>query len=92
VTGATGPIGATGAQGATGPAGSPPSGVTGNMSGTPGSIVVNDSNVLSTSKILYSRKTAGGTLGEVSISAQSNGSFTLLSTGNETSNFNYEIR
>jgi hypothetical protein len=40
---------------------------------------------------LFSRKTTGGTPGQVSITAQSAGSFTLTSTGNETSTFNYLI-
>lgn len=66
-------------------------GTTAAMAGTPGTIVVSDPTVLSTSLIVFSRKTAGGTLGNVSISAQSAGSFTLLSTGNETSAFNYVV-
>ena len=66
-------------------------GVTGNMSGTPGSITVNSTAVTASSIILFSRAATGGTPGNVSISAQSSGSFTLLSTGNETSTFNYLI-
>ena len=66
-------------------------GVTVAMSGTPGSVTVSDAAVKTSSVILFSRKTTGGTPGQVSISAQSAGSFTLLSTGNETSTFNYLV-
>lgn len=66
-------------------------GTTSAMSGTPGTIVVSTTACTASSIILYSRATTGGTPGQVSISAQSGGSFTLLSTGNETSTFNYLI-
>lgn len=66
-------------------------GTTGSMSGTPGAVTVSNSFVTSTSNIIYSRKTTGGTPGQVSITAQSAGSFTLTSTGNETSTFYYSI-
>lgn len=66
-------------------------GTTAAMSGTPGSVSVTSSAVTTSSIILFSRKTTGGTPGNVAISAQSAGSFTLLSTGNETSTFNYLI-
>ena len=66
-------------------------GVTAAMSGTPGAVTVTNSSVLSTSTIIYSRNVTGGTEGNVSITAQTTGSFTLTSTGNETSTFNYLI-
>lgn len=61
------------------------------MSGSPGSVVVSNPAVTSSSVIVFSRATTGGTPGQVSISAQSAGTFTLTSTGNETSTFNYLI-
>jgi hypothetical protein len=61
------------------------------MSGTPGAVTVTTSAATTSSIILYSRKTTGGTPGQVSITAQPGGSFTLTSTGNETSTFNYQI-
>ena len=67
------------------------SGTTAAMSGTPGAVTVSNSAVTSTSQIIFSRKTTNGTPGQVSITAQSSGSFTLTSTGNETSTFNYLI-
>lgn len=66
-------------------------GVSAAMSGSPGVVTVTTSAVTTASVILYSRKTTGGTPGEVSITAQPAGSFTLTSTGNETSTFNYLI-
>jgi len=66
-------------------------GVTAAMSGTPGAVTVTSSAVTTSSVILFSRKTTGGTPGQVSITAQSAGAFTLTSTGNETSTFNYVI-
>jgi hypothetical protein len=66
-------------------------GVTAAMSGSPGSISVASTAITTSSVILFSRATTGGTPGNVSISAQSTGNFTLLSTGNETSTFNYLI-
>lgn len=66
-------------------------GVTAAMSGTPGAISVSTTACTTNSIILFSRATTGGTPGNVSITAQSNGSFTLTSTGNETSTFNYLI-
>ncbi len=66
-------------------------GVTGMMTGTPGAISVASTAITAASVILYSRATTGGTPGEVSITAQSSGNFTLTSTGNETSTFNYVI-
>lgn len=67
------------------------SGVSAAMSGTPGSVVVSNPSVTSSSIIVYSRNVTGGTPGQVSITAQSAGSFTLTSTGNETSTFNYIV-
>ena len=61
------------------------------MSGTPGTVTITSSAVTTSSVILFARNVTGGTPGQVSISAQSAGSFTLLSTGNETSTFNYLI-
>jgi hypothetical protein len=66
-------------------------GVTAAMSGTPGAVTVMSTAVTTSSVISYSRATTGGTPGQVSITAQSTGSFTLTSTGNETSTFNYLI-
>lgn len=67
-------------------------GVSDAMSGTPGSVTITTSGVTTNSVILFSRKTAGGTLGDVSVSAISNGaSFTLTSTGSETSTFYWQI-
>lgn len=66
-------------------------GVSAAMSGTPGSVSVSNTWITATSRIEYSRKTAGGTLGQLSISAQSAGSVTFLSTGNETSTITYMI-
>jgi len=66
-------------------------GTTAAMGGTPGTVTVTSTAVTTSSIIIFSRNTTGGTPGNVSISAQTNGSFTLLSTGNETSTFNYLI-
>lgn len=66
-------------------------GVSSAMSGTPGSVVVATTACSATAKVFYARATAGGTLGNVSISAQNGTGFTLLSTGNETSTFNWWI-
>jgi hypothetical protein len=74
-----------------GTASTAPVGVSGAMSGNPGTVTVTTSACTTSSKILYSRATTGGTPGEVSITTQSAGSFVLTSTGNETSTFNYLI-
>lgn len=66
-------------------------GVSGNMSGTPGVIAVSTTACTASSVILFSRATTGGTPGQVSITAQSTSGFTLTSTGNETSTFNWLI-
>jgi hypothetical protein len=66
-------------------------GVSGNMSGSPGAIAVATTACTGSSVILFSRATTGGTPGQVSITAQSTSGFTLTSTGNETSTFNYLI-
>lgn len=66
-------------------------GVSASMSGTPGAVTVTSSAVTTSSVILFSRATTGGTAGQVSISAQTAGSFTLTSSANETSTFNYLI-
>lgn len=66
-------------------------GVSAAMSGTPGAVTVTTSAATASSIILFSRATTGGTPGQVSITAQPGGSFTLTSTGNETSTFNYLI-
>lgn len=66
-------------------------GVSGVMSGTPGAVTVTTSACTTSSTILFSRATTGGTPGQVSITSQLNGSFVLTSTGNETSTFNYLI-
>lgn len=66
-------------------------GTSGVMAGTPGSVTVATTASSATAKVFYARATAGGTLGNVSISAQDGTGFTLLSTGNESSTFNWWI-
>lgn len=61
------------------------------MSGTPGAVTVATTASSGTAKIFYSRATTGGTPGEVSITAQDGTGFTLTSTANETSTFNWWI-
>lgn len=61
------------------------------MSGTPGAVTVATTASSATAKIFYSRETTGGTPGEVSITAQDGTGFTLTSTANETSTFNWWI-
>jgi hypothetical protein len=61
------------------------------MSGTPGAVTVATTASSATCKIFYSRNITGGTLGQVSITAQNGTGFTLTSTGNETSTFNWWI-
>lgn len=61
------------------------------MSGTPGAVTVATTACSATAKIFYSRATTGGTPGNVSITAQDGTGFTLTSTGNETSTFNWWI-
>jgi hypothetical protein len=61
------------------------------MSGTPGVVTVATTASSTTALIFYARKTAGGTLGNVSITAQDGTGFTLTSTGNETSTFYWWI-
>jgi hypothetical protein len=66
-------------------------GTSGVMSGTPGAVTVATTACSATAKVFYARATAGGTLGNVSITAQDGTGFTLTSTGNETSTFNWWI-
>lgn len=66
-------------------------GVSGVMAGTPGVVTVATTACSATAEVFYSRATAGGTLGHVSITAQDGTGFTLTSTGNETSTFNWWI-
>lgn len=66
-------------------------GTSGVMSGTPGAVTVATTASSATAKIFYSRATTGGTPGQVSITAQDGTGFTLTSTGNETSTFNWWI-
>jgi len=66
-------------------------GTTAVMSGSPGAVTTATTACTASSIILFSRDITGGTPGQVSITAQSAGSFTLTSTGNETSTFNYLI-
>jgi hypothetical protein len=66
-------------------------GTSGAMSGSPGAVTVATTASSSTALIYYSRKTTGGTPGQVSITAQDGTGFTLTSTGNETSTFNWWI-
>lgn len=61
------------------------------MSGTPGAVTVATTACSATAKVFYCRAVAGGTPGEVSITAQDGTGFTLTSTGNETSTFNWWI-
>jgi hypothetical protein len=61
------------------------------MSGTPGVVTVATTACSATAKVFYSRATTGGTPGQVSITAQDGTGFTLTSTGNETSTFNWWI-
>ena len=61
------------------------------MSGSPGAVTVATTACSSTAKVFYSRATTGGTPGQVSITAQDGTGFTLTSTGNETSTFNWWI-
>jgi hypothetical protein len=61
------------------------------MSGSPGAVTVATTASSTTALIFYSRKTTGGTPGQVSITAQDGTGFTLTSTGNETSTFNWWI-
>lgn len=61
------------------------------MSGTPGEVVVATTACSATALVFYSRATTGGTPGEVSITAQDGTGFTLTSTANETSTFNWWI-
>lgn len=66
-------------------------GTSGAMTGTPGAIVVPTTACSATAKVFYCRATTGGTPGQVSITAQDGTGFTLTSTGNETSTFNWWI-
>lgn len=66
-------------------------GTSGVMSGTPGAVTVATTASSATAKIFYARNVTGGTPGEVSITAQDGTGFTLTSTGNETSTFNWWI-
>lgn len=61
------------------------------MSGTPGAVTVTTTASSATAKIFFSRATTGGTPGNVSITAQDGTGFTLTSTANETSTFNWWI-
>ena len=61
------------------------------MSGTPGAVTVATTASSATAKIFYCRNVTGGTPGEVSITAQDGTGFTLTSTANETSTFNWWI-
>jgi hypothetical protein len=61
------------------------------MGGTPGTVTVATTASSATAKIFYARATTGGTPGQVSITAQDGTGFTLTSTGNETSTFNWWI-
>lgn len=66
-------------------------GTSGVMSGTPGAVTVATTACSATAKVFYSRAVTGGTMGNVSITAQDGTGFTLTSTGNETSTFNWWI-
>lgn len=59
---------------------------------TAGEVTITSSAITASSKIIFSRRTTGGTTGDVAISAQANGSATLTSSSNtETSTFDYLI-
>lgn len=59
---------------------------------TTGAVTITSSAITAASKIIYSRRTAGGGLGQIAISAQAGGSATLTSDDNtETSTFDYLI-
>lgn len=66
-------------------------GVSGTMAGTPGVVTVATTACSASAKVFYARATVGGTPGQVSITAQDGTGFTLTSTGNETSTFNWWI-
>lgn len=66
-------------------------GTSGVMAGTPGVVTVATTACSATALIFYSRATTGGTPGDVSITAQDGTGFTLTSTANETSTFNWWI-
>ncbi len=66
-------------------------GTSGNMSGTPGAVTVATTACSATAKVFYCRNVTGGTPGQLSITAQDGTGFTLTSTGNETSTFNWWI-
>lgn len=66
-------------------------GTSGVMSGTPGVVTVATTACSATAKVFYCRNVVGGTPGNVSITAQDGTGFTLTSTGNETSTFNWWI-
>lgn len=59
------------------------------MSGTPGAVTVATTASSATAKIFYARNITGGTMGNVSITAQDGTGFTLTSDANETSTFNW---
>lgn len=59
---------------------------------TAGSVSVSVPNVTANSRVLYSRATAGGTLGQISCTVTAGTGFALTSTSNtETSTFTYQI-
>lgn len=66
-------------------------GTSGVMSGSPGAVTVATTACSATAKVFYCRATTGGTPGDVSITAQDGTGFTLTSTGDETSTFNWWI-
>jgi len=67
-------------------------GVSAAMSGTPGSVTINTTAVTATSIILYAVQTAGGTQGNLRVSARVAGtSFTITSTANETSTIGWQL-
>lgn len=66
-------------------------GTSGVMAGTPGAVTVATTACSATAKVFFCRNITGGTPGQVSITAQDGTGFTLTSTGNETSTFNWWI-
>jgi hypothetical protein len=61
------------------------------LAGTPGTLVVANTSVTANSRVMLTRAAPAGTLGHISVSVIASTSFTILSTANETSTFNFEI-
>lgn len=66
-------------------------GLTAALAGTPGTLVVANTSITANSRVMLTRATPGGTLGHISVTVIASTSFTILSTANETSTFNFQI-